>query len=46
MKLETEKAVRDRYIYFRDKYFHFRDRFCPSLIVQRRGNYRQHQIRI
>jgi hypothetical protein len=46
MGLETEKALRDRYIYFRDKYFHFIDRFCPSLIVQRLGNYRRHQIRL
>jgi hypothetical protein len=46
MELETEKAVRDRYIYFKDRYFHFRDRFCPSLIVQRRENYRRHQIRL
>ena len=53
MELETEKAVRDKNIYFRDKniyfrdrYFHFRDRFCPSLIVQRRRNYQRHQIRL
>jgi hypothetical protein len=25
MELDIEKAVRDRYIYFRDRYFHFRD---------------------
>jgi hypothetical protein len=46
MELETEQAVRDIYIYFRDRYFHFRNRFCLSLIVQRRGNYRRHQIRL